>query len=117
MKGFIYLASPYSHEDPQVRYDRYVKACQAAAHLMRQGHVVFSPIAHSHPIEMHAPDLHGFEFWIKQDIPLLDLADRLVVLKLEGWDKSKGVETELAFAAKNFIPIEYLDPDDVAFNP
>ena len=116
MKGFTYLASPYSHPDPQVRYARYMNACQAAAHLMRQGQVVFSPIAHSHPIELHAPDLTGFEFWIGQDLPLLARAERLVVLKLDGWAQSRGVQFEIDYSFAYGIPLEFLEPDDVAFN-
>ncbi len=46
----IYRASPYYHEDKEVRIDRLVKACFAAAELMKREIDVFSPIAHSHPV-------------------------------------------------------------------
>ena len=49
----IYLASPYTHHDPEVRLERYRAVCRAAAGLIRQGRVVFSPIAHSHAITEH----------------------------------------------------------------
>lgn len=46
----IYLASPYSHADPAVQRHRYKEAQRATAEMMIEGRVVFSPIAHSHPI-------------------------------------------------------------------
>lgn len=46
----IYLASPYSHPDPAVEELRFEAACEAACKLMQQGHHVFSPIAHTHPV-------------------------------------------------------------------
>lgn len=46
----IYLASPYSDPDPAVREQRYEAACAATVAMLRAGHVVFSPIVHSHPL-------------------------------------------------------------------
>ena len=44
--SFIYLATPYSHKDPQVRQNRYEHACKVAGKLMEEGNLVFCPIAH-----------------------------------------------------------------------
>ena len=46
----IYLAGPYSHKDPLIREQRFKMLNKYAAHLMRQGHIVYSPISMSHPI-------------------------------------------------------------------
>lgn len=92
----IYLASPYSHELPSVRESRYVAVCKAAAFLMEtRGEVVYSPIAHSHPIErfMHAQQPH--EFWMRQCMPMLARASSLVVLTLDGWQLSRGIAAEI----------------------
>jgi len=48
----IYLACPYSHPDSNVREYRFKMANRAAAKLMRDGHIVYSPISHTHPIAM-----------------------------------------------------------------
>jgi hypothetical protein len=62
----IYLASPYSHPDPAVRQERYEAVCQAAAELISRGHIVFSPVAHSHTIATYG--LPGdWEFWQRTD--------------------------------------------------
>ena len=42
-----YLASPYSHSDHAVVEGRFRAVCRHAADLMRNGHHVFSPIAHT----------------------------------------------------------------------
>lgn len=113
MTGFLYLASPYTHCSPAVRDHRYLEVCKAAATLMRAGHVVFSPIAHSHPIEVSGigQTLSG-EFWKRQDIPLLRHASRLAVLMLPGWDESAGIKWEVETAMSLDIPVSYLDPEN-----
>jgi hypothetical protein len=110
--GFIYLASPYSHPDAAVREQRYLDVCRATAALMRAGHVVFSPIAHSHPIEVSGmgETLSG-AFWKRQDIPLLRHAARLAVLMLPGWEQSEGIKWEIETAEALDIPVDFLDPE------
>lgn len=108
---FAYLASPYTHPDPHVMHLRYHAACKAAAALMAQGKVVFSPIAHSHPICDHLPDdkRTDFDFWMAQDLPVLRAADELVVLKLPGWGMSRGVHREIQEATDMGKPVTYLE--------
>ncbi len=106
----VYLASPYTHASPLVREQRFLSACRVAARLMSQGHAVFSPIAHSHPIAVHGDlDAVDHEFWMRQDIALLRKCDKVIVLRLPGWTESKGVLRELALAAQLNIPVEYVD--------
>lgn len=109
--SFIYLASPYSHADPAIREQRFVAACKAAAKLMLAGDVVLSPIAHSHSIEtLGIGHVQSGGFWKTQDVPLLRHADKLVVLMLDGWQESKGIEWEIEMATALLMPVEYLEP-------
>lgn len=103
----LYLASPYTSEDQDEQRMRYHQACRAAAKLMEQGHVVFSPIAHSHGIARFIEN-HDHNFWMEQDLPFLEHADRLIVLTLPGWEKSRGIKQEIALAKAKDIPIEYM---------
>lgn len=107
-----YLASPYTHVDPTVREYRYRAACLAAATLMQRGEVVFSPIAHSHPISKAIPGDWAIdhEFWLRQDAPYLEAATKLYVLRLDGWRASRGVEHEIARSYERGIPIAHLEP-------
>ena len=52
MQELIYIASPYSHESQNVMRDRFHAVCEYAGRMMQAGKVVYSPIAHSHPIAM-----------------------------------------------------------------
>jgi len=106
----IYLASPYTDRAWMVEIERYHQACKAASQLMEQGHVVFSPIAHSHGIAK-VMVAHDHDFWMTQDLPFLRQAEKMIVLKLPGWEDSMGVAAEMAFAEKLGIPIEFMEWD------
>ncbi len=109
----IYLASPYSHPEPAVRQWRYEAACQATAELLRRGHVVVSPIVHSHALVRFG--LPGdWEFWQRCDAALLCRCQRLFVLTLEGWRESRGVQAEIDLAIDLDLPIDYLAPEMVS---
>ena len=89
---------------------RCLAAQKAAAQLMLEGYVVFSPIAHSHGVADHMPDSYRCDgdFWMGQDLPLLAKCDEMAVLCLNGWQESSGVCQEIAFAEQNSIPMRYL---------
>lgn len=106
----IYLASPYSHPDPAVREQRFRAACQAAVALLHAGRVVFSPIAHSHPLAQHG--LPGnWHFWERYDRAFLERCDEVLVLMLDGWEESVGVQAEIRIARELGKPVRYLAPD------
>lgn len=115
-KPRVYLASPYTHPDKHVRDARYRLACEAAAYLIRHSILVYSPIAHTHPICEVGRLPPGFDFWSELDLTFIrDWATHVVVLTLEGWEKSLGIKHECLEAQKYNIPIlywNYLDRDD-----
>lgn len=110
--SFAYLASPYTAPDAETREYRFKAACKSAARFMQQGLVVFSPIAHSHPIEIEGGWQESGEFWKRQDEPYLMACDRLIVLCLPGWMTSRGVAHEIKVAKERGIPIEYVVEDE-----
>jgi len=105
----IYLASPYSHPDRQIQERRFQAVCQQAAEMMRRGELVFSPIAHTHPIAAY--DLPGdWAFWRRYDRAMLERCDELVVLQLYGWEESIGVQAEIAIAKELNLPVRFIRP-------
>lgn len=112
MSGLQYLASPYSHADVAVKRERYRQACVAAGRLMKRGVRVFSPIAHSVAIEEHfeGRSIEQHDFWLNQDFAVLRHCEKLLVLRLDGWEISKGVAAEVEFAGRLGIPVFYIDP-------
>ena len=107
----IYLASPYTHPDARVRERRFQEACRASAALLRAGVVVFSPIAHSHPIANYGLPTN-WEFWERVDREYLARCDLLAVLTLPGWRESVGVQAEIQIAIELGLRIIFLNPGE-----
>lgn len=101
----IYLASPYSHNNPAVMQARFRWAEKYTALLLQQGQVIFSPIVHCHEIARTYELPTDFSFWEHYCIGMLKRAEELRVLQLDGWQHSRGVAAEIAFAMHNEIPV------------
>jgi hypothetical protein len=110
-RPLTYLASPYTHPEDLVREARFQLVTAIAAKLIRaKGWNVFSPITHSHPLHQLGGLAGDWKFWEKIDTEYLRISARLVVLKLDGWKTSTGVQAEIAIAKRLKIPIRYIDP-------
>lgn len=110
--SFVYLASPYTPTGTETIEDRVNAAYKAAAQLMLEGYTVFSPVAHSHHIADHMDESLRLdhEFWMKQSLDLVSHCNKVIVLKLEGWERSRGIAAEVKKAIGLCIPVEYRDP-------
>ena len=106
----IYLATPYSHEDSTIRHLRFLTAARIAGRFMAKGEHVFCPITHTHPIAIECELPKTFDYWREYDEWFLSRCDKVVVVKMHGWDQSKGVQAEIEMAAKFGIPVEYVEP-------
>jgi hypothetical protein len=106
----IYLAIPYSHEDENVRIERFKIANLEAGLLMIEGHLVFSPISHTHPIALACKLPLGFDFWEQYDQSFIMWCDEVHVIRLPGWKSSKGVQREIKYAMSIGKKIIYQDP-------
>lgn len=106
-----YLASPYSLY-PYGQEAAFADVAKIAARLIRDGRCIYSPILHTHPIAKFGdldPLDHGL--WLKIDEANMERCDGLIVARMPGWDKSKGVrfEIEWFYEHKGVLP-EYVDP-------
>ena len=101
----IYLACPYT-QNPERGF---IQANRKAAELMLEGHIVFSPISHSHHICIQNGLPEKLDFWLKQDLPFIDWCDELHVLMLPGWEDSSGVSREIEYAELTFKPVQMSD--------
>ena len=106
----IYLASPYTHDDPAVMQARYEAVCQAAAHFMGMGHHVYSPIAHSHGIAAYGLPTE-WKFWQALDEDMIRRCDEVWVVMLDGWDESRGIRAEVAFAQAEGKRVFFMLPE------
>jgi len=110
-KSLIYLACPYSDPNKDIRESRYKEALKATVELFRIGNHVYSPIVHSHYIEVGLGiEKPGFDFWRDYDLRLISHSDILMVLTICGWNKSKGVAAEIDYAQSIRLPVIYISP-------
>lgn len=109
----IYLASPYSHPDAAVRRRRFRAACRAAAAMLAKGLMVYSPIVHSTPIAACGLDDMDHDFWMHVDRPYLEWCHMVMVLTLDGWRDSRGVNAEIAVARSMGKPVSFISPADL----
>jgi Domain of unknown function (DUF1937) len=108
----IYLASPYAAVDyPALCLERYQKACAVRDYFLRKGISCYSPIAHNHNSRNMPED--GWGFWYKFDLDMLVRCDILVVLKLDRWEHSTGIQGEMEFARSHGMPILFLEEENV----
>jgi hypothetical protein len=108
----IYLATPFSDPDPAVRLLRYQQALDFVAHSYRKGHNLYSPIVYGFPIAKILGN-GDWSFWERFDLDTLSRCDELWVLRLPGWDKSRGVRAEIEYANAHKIPTLFLNGDEV----
>jgi len=111
--GMLYLASPYSHRNAAIREERFVNVCHAAGLLMRVGYLVFSPIAHTHPIAVRTGLPTDWTFWEQMDSEMVKVCACVAVLCLPGWEESRGCQNEVALAAREGIPTVHIQPKDL----
>lgn len=95
----IYLASPYTHPDPEVREARFKAVEAMTGTLLCSGKHVYSPIVHTHEIAKQYELPYNFEFWKNYNFSMIRRCDYLYILAIDGWRQSRGVESEAWFAS------------------
>lgn len=96
----IFLACPYSHADAEVVEQRFRACNEVAATIVRAGHVVFSQVSMSHPINLCLAELDRAaigRLWAPVDAFYMDHLEELIVLDLPGWRDSAGIRREMEF--------------------
>lgn len=106
----IYLACPYTHPSQEIVDYRVKAVTEVAAMLMKAGHLVFSPITHTHPIALVGDLPTDWAFWERYDKAMLAACTVMYILTLPGWDVSKGVAGEFEIATRQLgIPVYLVD--------
>lgn len=109
MSSCIYLACPYTHENPAIRESRFEAVTFMAGSLMQTGALVYSPITMGHSICKRCELPQDFAYWEASCISYLtSWATALYVLTLPGWQESRGVLAEIKAACATGLPIIYI---------
>lgn len=108
-RPLLYLAGPYTAVDKRVQRHRAIDLNNTAGLLIHSGIHVYSPISMGTAIVKNTPELkHGWDVWHAIDFNFISRCDGLLVTMLAGWEHSKGVTAEIAFAHDMGIPVVYI---------
>lgn len=113
----IYVGGPYTHADHSIRRERFDALTKIAADFVKQGHIVYSPITHTHPIDLHfvRDDVHlSSDFWCDFDETFMSVCTEMVIVQLPGWDQSSGVKREREYFERRGLPVTFLDAENLA---
>ena len=102
--GYLYIATPYGSEDPNVVKIRTEYATRLNRYLHQCGIMAYVPVAYTTiDLDQNIPEDHWYDF----GLAMLEHADALIVVQLPGWEQSKGIELEKWFADKNGIVVRH----------
>jgi len=100
----IYLAAPYTKVKDK---EKVFQVCnRIAALLFSQGKQVFSPISHSHLIDIKTTKKVN---WVAFDAQILAICSDIYVVCMDGYKESEGLRTELKQGIKQGKRIFYID--------
>lgn len=112
----VYLCNPYTSYLGS-RSEAFQRVCRMAAQIMMDDPnvSVFSPIAHSHSIEVESDlGVQSGDWWLERDYPILDKCDEVWVYKMPGWETSYGVGKEIIRAQRLGIPVKFIEYNEQA---
>ena len=106
--SYLYLGSPYTHPDPFIMEERYLRALRVLHGMLLRQEWAYSPIVHCHELAKIGGLPRDAKFWEAYDFAMLAGASKFLVLRIEGWEASKGLAAEKAEAERLGIKVEYL---------
>ncbi len=105
--GLYYLAMPFKGTDQEIAY-RIDIALKTTTDFLRQGYSVFSPTLYVNRIAeaLRLPSLdERREIIMPYLFDFLKVSKGMVILQIEGWRESWGINEELKFCNEFQIPV------------
>jgi hypothetical protein len=113
---YRYLASPYTHTDKVVVQERFEETEQCLAWLLGMKVWAYSPIVHCHALATKRSLPTDYKFWLDYNHAMILGSNGILVLCMEGWRESKGVQEEIKFARSNHLFIRHISPVNGTFS-
>jgi hypothetical protein len=108
--SYFYLGSPYAKYEDGLDAAADAAAVEAAR-FIAEGITVFAPIPYGHQLaKLGMLDPRDYNIWVPMNRPFIDEAIGMIVLKLRGWEVSKGLAEELVLFRRAMKPILYMNP-------
>jgi len=112
----LYVASPYTHVEAEIRDARFAAVCRAMVKLIADGWLAYSPIAHTIPLNQHGGAGSTWQDWSDYDLRFIRQCHAgFAILKLDGWKISVGVTAELEAARRWELPLFSIVQNDNSF--
>lgn len=113
----VYLATPYTTNNVQLKYERMKKLEKIASALFELKVNFISPILHNYTLfDKGLIRDSSWDFWKNYCLSILEKCDKIFVFKDTDWKTSVGVQAEIKFAEENNIPVKYFTTiDDLRF--
>jgi hypothetical protein len=111
-RDLIYLAIPYTHDDEEVMDWRAEVSDYICSELMKQGMYIYAPISSCHHIAKKYGLPRDWQFWKGLDTAFIKSCKKIIVIMLDGYKESTGVNAEIELAKKYGVKVEYLDPTE-----
>jgi hypothetical protein len=109
----IYLCSVYSYNaDEELMEKRAQYVAKRTAEFLKEGHCVFSPIAHSHQMAVDYNLPKSFEWWMGLDFQYINASDEVWVLAMPHWRNSRGVTAEIEYALESGKEVKLIPCSD-----
>lgn len=110
--NLVYLAAPYTDPDSDVVEGRMRLLALCDAKLMEQGVHTMSPLL-KHLLRQHTRLPGDWNYWGEYSKNALKRCDKMIVLMIDGWEKSFGVQGEIEIANELGISVEFVAPESL----
>lgn len=117
-QGLYYLAVPYQGSEEEKKY-RTELSLKITTEFLRQGISLFSPVIYVNKIaeELGLTSLEKRrEIIMPYLLDFLKVSKGLLLIKVDGWQKSWGVQHELKFCYEAHIPVFTMHADEIDKN-
>lgn len=106
-----YLASPYTHSNPNIMKNRLVKVAKLAALLFKKGIHIFPVMSATSSMAKYGNMRDTtWTSWAELDLNYLSRCDSILVSTLDKeWTTSVGMYAEVLFSSTNNIPAALVD--------
>ncbi|HQS84043.1 MAG: hypothetical protein B7Y25_06500 [Alphaproteobacteria bacterium 16-39-46] len=114
-KGYYFLASPFKGTKEEKKY-RYALSKKIAATFLEHHISLFAPILYNEALIDFFPKIQledRCKLLMPMNTDFLCQSRGMVLLKIEGWNTSSGLQHYFDICQKNHIPIYDLFPEDL----
>ena len=113
--ALIYVAGPFTPLPSQgkaktVRLNRYLAHLDYACDLVRAGLCVYSPVVLGYHLAFAAGLSDDHPYWHQMATLMVPICTELHVLRLDGWEQSRGLAYEIDLAQRHHINIKHVTP-------